>query len=197
MERSGVLNRTQVSSLLELAHQQYLLRDETGRVLQSLDPANIFRVALSVAVDAMGRAAALLQRRQTGPATQAAEQNAIDRLKLILTAMEAEEPGKAANENVQGDQGRPNRDGGPPPGVLPLAQLKLLKLLQEDLNFRTQQLNQAEAASQPTEELREQYARLSEEQGRLAELTFQLLRPQPLENGAPSEDANELKEKGP
>ena len=37
MERGGALNRTQVSSLLELAHQQDLLRDETGRVVQSLD----------------------------------------------------------------------------------------------------------------------------------------------------------------
>ena len=72
-------------------------------------------------------------------------------------------------------------------GVLPLAQLKLLKLLQEDLNLRTQQLNQAEAAGKPADELREQYARLSEEQGRLAELTFQLLRPQPPENGEPAE----------
>ena len=71
---------------------------------------------------------------------------------------------------------------------MPLAQLKLLKLLQEDLNLRTQQLHQAEAAGKPTEELREQYARLLEEQGHLTELTFQLLRPQPLDNGEPAED---------
>ncbi len=74
---------------------------------------------------------------------------------------------------------------------MPLAQLKLLKLLQEDLNLRTQQLNQAEAAGQPTEELREQYTRLLEEQGRLAALTFQILRPQPPEDGGPTQDANE------
>ena len=114
MERGGALNRTQVSSLLELAHQQELLRDETGRVMQSLDPANIFRMALSVAVDAMGRASALLERRQTGPTTQEAEQNAIDRLKLILSAMEAEEPGKTANENGPGEQGENKPNGGPP-----------------------------------------------------------------------------------
>ena len=79
---------------------------------------------------------------------------------------------------------------------MPLAQLKLLKLLQEDLNLRTQQLHQAEAAGKPAEELRGQYARLSEEQGRLAELTFQILRPQPAENGEPTEP-NELKGKRP
>ena len=92
---------------------------------------------------------------------------------------------------IRAIQGGNNRDRESRRGVLPLAQLKLLKLLQEDLNLRTQQLNQAEAAGKPAEELREQYARLSEEQGRLAELTFQLLRPQPPENGEPAEDANE------
>jgi len=193
LERVGPLNRTQVSSLLELAHQQELLRDETGRVMQSLEPVNIFRMALSAAVGEMGRASALLQQRQTGPTTQQAEQNAIDRLNLLLMAMEAEKPGETASEDDPANPGKnkPDSGGG---GVLPLAQLKLLKLLQEDLNLRTQQLNQAEAAGKPTEELREQYSRLSEEQGRLAELTFQLLRPQPPENGEPTENAKELNE---
>ena len=58
LERGGTLTRTQISSLLELAHQQELLRDETGRVAQSLDPANVFRAALGAAIDEMGRAAA-------------------------------------------------------------------------------------------------------------------------------------------
>lgn len=175
MERVGALDRTRISSLLELAHQQELLGGETGRVMQALDPANVFRLALSVAVDEMGRASTLLQRRQTGPTTQQAEQNAADRLKLILAAVEAEEPDTTSSQIGEGDQGREKHDGGPLGGVLPLAQVKLLKLLQENLNLRTQQLNQAEDAGKPVEELREQYARLSEEQGRLAELTFQLL----------------------
>ena len=123
MERGGTLTRTQISSVLELAHQQELLRDETGRLAQSLDPANIIRVALETAIDEMGRVSALLQRRQTGPATQQAEQNAIGRLKLILTAMEAEEPGKPAGEGNPdkapdgqnpGNPGGNNPNGQPP-----------------------------------------------------------------------------------
>jgi len=196
MERGGPLTRTQISSLLELAHQQELLRDETNRVMQSLEPANLFRMALSVVVGEMGRASALLQRQQTGPTTQAAEQNVIDRLNLLLSAMEAEKPGETANEDDPNKAGKANADSGRG-GVLPLAQLKLLKLLQEDLNLRTQQLNQTEVAGKLTEELRGQYARLSEEQGRLAELTFQLLRSQPSENGQPTEDVNDAKEKQP
>ena len=119
LERGGPLNRAQVSSLLELAHQQDLLRDETGRVAQALDPANVFRMALSAAVDEMGRAAALLQRRQTGPATQQSEQNAIDRLKLLLAAMEPEEPERkrqraSANGGDPGNPGGNQPDGGRP-----------------------------------------------------------------------------------
>jgi len=78
-----------------------------------------------------------------------------------------------------------------------LAQLKLLKLLQENLNLHTTQLHQQEAAGKPAADLRDEYARLSEEQGRLAELTFQLLRPQPPRGGEPAEEGNEPKEKQP
>src|SRR5208282_2829546 len=168
--------------------------------------ADIFRVGLAVAVDEMGRASALLERRQTGTTTQEAEQFAIDRLKLLLAALEPEKPGGAGDKRGPDNQGADKWNGEPPAGVLPLAQLKLLKLLQEDLNLRTQQLNSAEAAGKASEELRQQYARLLEEQGRLAELAFQLLRPKPPENGQPPEGANEpnepkelkeLKEKGP
>ncbi len=204
LERGGELTRAQTSGVLELAHQQDLLRDETGRVVQSLDAANVFRLALETVAAPMARAVALLQQRQTGPATQQAEQGVIDRLKLILTAMEAEEPGKVEEKDPGkgpggGDPGNQqgNDRNGVPNGVLPLAQLKLLKLLQENLNLRTTQLRQQEAAGKPAAELRDEYARLSEEQGRLAELTFQLLRPQPPQGREPAEEGNEPKEKQP
>ena len=76
-------------------------------------------MALSAAVDEMGRAAALLQRRQTGPATQQSEQNAIDRLKLMLAAMEPEKPGEQANGGGAGNPG--DQQGGPQGGRRPAA----------------------------------------------------------------------------
>ena len=151
-------------------------------------------MALTAAVDAMGRAATHLQRRQTGRITQEAEQSGIDRLKLLLAGtMEPEKPGQSSGGSGQGNQGPKKNEGGPSGGVLPLAQLKLLKLLQEDLNLRTQQLHQAEAAGKPAAELRDDYSRLSDEQNRLAESMFQLLHPQP-ENGDPEGGENEGKE---
>ena len=41
LERGGPLSRAQIAGLLELARQQGLLRDETGRVMGALDPANV------------------------------------------------------------------------------------------------------------------------------------------------------------
>jgi hypothetical protein len=201
IEQRGRLDRTQIDRLLRLAHQQELLRDEAGRVMQSLEPANIFRTGLSLPVEEMGRASALLQRRQTGSATQDAEKSAIDRLKLLLIAAEPEvqhDPGKqdGTQEFAGGDKVEDKQDGPPPNGVVPLAQLKLLKLLQEDLNLRTQQLNQAEAGK-TNEEIRERHARLAEEQVHLAELAFQLLRSSSPGGGDKRPDALQPKEKLP
>ena len=174
---------------MELAHQQDLLRDETGRVMQVARsgqrlPHGPFRLP-STPWDGPPHCSS---GDRPDPRPRRSEQNAIDRLKLILAAMEPEDTGRSRRQTMgRAIREETNRTEGPG-GVLPLAQLKLLKLLQEDLNLRTQQLNQAEAAGKPAEELREQYARLSEEQDRLAELTFQLLRPQPPDSGEPAED---------
>jgi hypothetical protein len=204
LERGG-LSRAQESSLMELAHQQDLLRAETGRVLRALATADVFRLALSSAVDEMGCAFELLQRRQTGPATQRFEQNAIDRIKQMLVALQAEEPGetpigKSSDASPDDPTKPPGNQAAPEPrNVLPLAQLKLLKTLQEDLNRRTAELNHAAAAGKTPAELREAYTRLSEEQARLADLTYQLLRPQP-QDGEGLEEENkpgESKEKEP
>jgi hypothetical protein len=65
-----------------------------------------------------------------------------------------------------------------------LAELKLLKLMQEDLNRRTRELDEAvRSGRKSAEDARGEYGRLSEEQGRLAEMLLRLLNDQ-----APSPD---------
>jgi hypothetical protein len=176
MEQRGRLDRTQIDRLLRLAREQELLRDDASRIMQALDPTNPFRAGLSLPVEEMGRASVLLLRRQIGSPAQEAEHAAIERLKMLLAATEPESKGAPGNPAGSPDQNIRSEDHAPS-GVLPLAQLKVLKLLQEDLNLRTRQLNQAESAGKPTEDLRERYSLLHEEQDRLAELTVQLLHP--------------------
>ena len=94
-----------------------------------------FHLALSTAGSEMGRAAALLDRRLTGQATQEAQQSALARLALLLKAVEPEKPG--AGPEGSGNGGGSGRQGNQPGGVQSLAEFKLLKLMQEDINLRT------------------------------------------------------------
>ena len=89
----------------------------------------------------------------------------------------------------QGKPGGANADG-PSRGMLLLAEVKFLKLWQEDLNRRTQQLDM-DAARRPPEDLRERHARLAEEQASLAAATLQLHKPQNAEADLPDDGADE------
>ena len=143
----------------------------------------------------MRRAAEFLQDQHVGAATQQAEQAAIDRLGLILAAMEPEKPdsqqgntgsGGGPNQPGKSDKPRPDAPGG---GMIMLAEVKYLKLWQEDLNRRTQQLD-LDAAGKPREAMRERYDRLADEQAQLATATVRLLGPAKAE---PQNDADAKK----
>ena len=56
-----------------------------------------------------------------------------------------------------------------------MAELKLIRLMQEDLNRRTRRLSDAVGEQPPTDEQQADFARLAKEQGRLAELMLNLV----------------------
>ena len=200
LERSGPLSRAQVFGLTELARQQVLLRDETDRLGETLGPASTFRLGLSEAVAQMRRAGGLLQEQQIGLVTQQAEQAAIARLALLLAAMEPESKdnspppdtsgsGGNGGQNQNGNAGAAGQNG----GMIMLAEVKFLKLWQEDLNRRTQQL-ELDSARKPPDELRETRSQLADEQARVAEATLQLRRPQETGENAPDKGAEGKKD---
>lgn len=179
------LTRAQAASLRELVRFQQSLQADTARLAESMAAASGFHLALSTAGHEMGRAAAMLDRRLTGRATQEAQQSALARLALLLRAVEPEKPGEGPEGSGNGGAGK---QGGQPGGAQALAEFKLLKLMQEDINLRTRQLQQAVAgANQPTEEQQRRYALLSEEQGRLAGLVLELLKPEQHDDGPDSQ----------
>ncbi len=190
LERSGPLSRAQVFGLLELARQQTLLQEETDRLAQSLAAANVFRLGLSAASTEMRRAAGCLRDQQTGPTAQQAEQAAIARLGLLVTALGPESNDGAKPEDNAGNAGADGQGkagganaNGQPRGLTMLAEIKFLKLWQEDLNRRTQQL-ELDAAQRSPEELRERHVQLAEEQARLAAAALRLHNPQKAEGDA-------------
>jgi len=175
-QSQGRLTRAQAASLHDLAQQQKSLQEETTRLAGQLAGAAGFQLALSGAGSDMGRAAKLLAERQTGIPTQQAEQEALRRLDLILKALEPDAPEPKGGNGGNGPGGNKGQCG----GVQTMAELKLLRLLQQDVNDRTRQLHQALAAQEDfNEDQHRQFKALAEEQGRLAQLVLQMLRPEP------------------
>ncbi len=160
-------------TLSQLAEDQQLLAQELEQQLGKLEAARVFHQALQGAVDQMQTASVLLARGQTGPATQEAQQQAQTRLAQVLQALKP-----SSNEGGTNSQ-QPGQAQGSPAGnrlpVAALAQIRLLKLWQESLNARTEELRRRlERQNQWTPELQRQLLLLQQEQGRLASLLLEL-----------------------
>lgn len=187
----GTLSRAQAAGLDDLARRQQTLQTETVELADALVSSRAFHLALSGAAGHMGQAAGRLKRQQTGEITQRAENNALARLELLIEALKPEPP-----IAEPGDGGGGGGDGGDAGGatggqagnaalVRLMAELKLLKLLQQEVNLRTGQLQHDAGADPLSAEQLRQFDSLSKEQGQLADLTLQLIQPQPQ---APEDD---------
>lgn len=175
-ESQGELSRAQAASLHELAREQKSLQSETQALAERLASAEVFQLVLASAASEMGRAGALLDRRQTGALTQQTEASALARLGQLLDALKPDPPEERQdNANSGSGQGGKNR---PSQGqaIRNVAQLKLLRMLQEDVNRRTRELDElARSRTPPGPEIRRQSDEISEEQGRLATLLMSLI----------------------
>lgn len=191
-EEHGRLTRSQLISVRDLSRQQRGLQQETEVQSENLGSAGAFELALGGAAREMGRAADMLSRQETGAATQAAEQSALRRLDQLLSALKPEKDDAANGEQQQQQQGG---EGGEQSGqqegpVHSLAELRLILLMQEEVNTRTKELEQQIRESKTlTPEQQREYNSLSEEQGRLADLMLDLAEP-----AADAESPEELPE---
>jgi len=175
-DAAGQLTRAQAVGVKNLAAVQESLQADTARLGDDFAGAGAFRLALSGAAADMGRAGALLDQRQTGAATQQAEKDALARLELLVEAVKPEKPDAGSADTAEGPRDPRNKPAG---AVQTLAELKLLKLLQEQLNTRTQRWQQSVGKSpKPTPQQRDELAALREEQGRLADLVEQMIPPE-------------------
>ena len=156
-----------------LAQNQRALENEIRQHAGKLTAAEVFRLALAQAAGDMARAAENLDRGETGATSQQAEQGAVAALARLIAALEPAKPkpnpDEAAQDNAQGGGGQQQSKR----SIASLAELKLLKLMQEDLNARWQILRE----SKPTPQSAAQIAELAAEQGRLAELAQKMSQP--------------------
>lgn len=170
--QEGEWTPSQRTSVRSLTEQQRDLVSETSAFAQKLKEAAAFRLALEGAVREMTRAAARLDRLLTDAETQAAENVALARLQQLLTALKPDEPSDDMPPQPM-ENGQPNNQPQLPPGeaVNLLAELKLLRLMQVEINRRTaelQRLRTGGGALRPEQE--REVSDLADEQGKLADL---------------------------
>ncbi|NLF72238.1 MAG: hypothetical protein GX575_24655 [Candidatus Anammoximicrobium sp.] len=178
--------RAQLSSLGALARQQRSVASEAAALTDRLAPAPAFALGLQAALREMERAARGLDRQETGPATQQSQRLALTRLQQMREALQRE-PGGPSDDDGQNPAGENNR---PPPSdaVQRLAELKLLKSMQEELHRRTAEWAEIRSRTETlTDDQADSLRQLAEEQGRLATMLDEL------SGRRPKPDADETK----
>lgn len=191
------LTRAQLLSLRELAKHQAVLHITASELAERLSAAAAFRLALDGAARYMQRAADLLEGRETGMPVQRAVQHALTRLDQLVAALDLgeDDPGGQQEQQQDGGEGQAQNqsDGDVIAGV---AQLKLIKLMQQEINRRTLELDEAFDSQNRslTDDQQQEYILLGQEQGELADLIQNITTPAP-ESSEP--DELELDSRGP
>jgi hypothetical protein len=178
---NGPLSPETAAALKNLANQERELADmakEHGELLVGLGAV---RVSLEDAERRLAAAASLLDKNESGAAAQQAERHALTRLEGMMDAF-----AQTANEAAPNPQQQPPPDAGAQPSqpqrrpTFQLLEIKMLRMLQVDLQQRTKEhqervagLQAPNAAQQAA--LQKESQELAAEQGRLAELVENML----------------------
>ncbi len=171
--------RAEQQTARDAARQEALLQAEADELRRMVAGAEVFAVTLQYASDDMARASRLLEQANYTVEMTTAASDALRRLSQLVAALEAGNNTPPAGQPQQGNPAGQNPAGQQPQdGIPPLAQLKLLKSMQEDLKQRTEKLAEAWPNQQQLPEAAQrQYEQIAAEQGRLAELLLNLSQP--------------------
>ena len=146
---NGSLSRGQLKSLRDLTETERALQSEAERMEKSLTVAEVFSLVLRRTSRSLKLAADRLGEKQTDAPTQALERDATKKIESLLAVLKQDEKPDPANAtppmppDKQPDEKEPKAEQAGPPGeALPqIAQLKMIKLLQEEYLERTRLLN--------------------------------------------------------
>lgn len=178
-KQRGNWSRTHLKALRELAESQRKLSADAATIAEKLSSAQVFSLAVRNAVRDMNRAAERLDGRKTDSATVEIETAAKQRFADLIAALQAQPP-KQENSDAPAN---PPADGQQPQqqqerqGFPPIAQLRMLKSMQESLARRTEAFDQSRtAAEQLTDEQQTQLDMLLQEQSDLSTAARELLK---------------------
>ena len=175
LKQTGKLTRAAALGLLDLAREQESLAEEARATAERLASAAAFRLALDGAAGDMNRAAQLLRERRTDAGVLRAEQAAVRRYAQLLDALKPSSGQGPAGGGQEGGSGGQGGQQASNDDSVSAAELRLLKLMQEDLNVRTKELDELRRRGPLPLDRREEFERLGDEQGELADLLVELL----------------------
>lgn len=178
---TGSLSLPQKAGVRNLGLIEDGLKQETVELAQRMDDGvPVFSLILKKAADSMGKASDSLQLLETGKPTQASEKSAAERLQQLIDSLQPDKPKDGEQQQQQQQQGGEQQQGGQQEGdgIPTVAQLKMLKRLQTEINNRTGEYDKIEKGGQKlTLEQKTDLESLKTEQGRLADLLRDLSKP--------------------
>jgi len=169
----GRWSRGQLKSLKQLLETEQDLKNETTSLTLKLQAAPVFILALEKVIDQLEIAVIRLEQRLTDQETLTAEQAAKSKLIRLLQILDEKPKRDKTQNDTQSDQ---NQKFPQTVQISLVTQLKLLKLLQENILNRTRSFNNSISQKKKlTPEQIQQREELSKEQADLAELSMELL----------------------
>jgi hypothetical protein len=171
--QAGKWTDAQRASVQTLATQQRDLAADTGQMATNMADAEVFAVALRGAVREMVRVAQRLETDDVGDETHTASLNAELRLEQLLTALKPDQP----NDDPPKQNDNQDSQDMQPAVVHSVAELKLLRLMQGELNRRTAELESKRSPQgKLTSAQQQELEQLAAEQGHLADIVLKLVR---------------------
>lgn len=176
----GRFSRADSFDVRNLGRAQAGLKDETNSLAERLDGAPVFKLSIERATSKMTEAAERLGEIETGPETQRAEEEAsrwLDRLVASLDPANDDEEQQDGQQQQGQGQGQPGQ-GNQGDGIPAEAQIRMLKAMQEEINTRTQELDEIKRRDEPlTDDQEREFVLLEEDQHTIADLLRDLIRP--------------------
>ena len=177
-ENRGNFGDAEAKRLEGLAEQENKIATELDDAMAEVENRAVFQLALGGAAGDMRQAGSALSQHQTGRTTQNLELAALTRMRHVLDILR-EQPEPPPEEEQQDDDGGGGGEGGQQPQKPPLielAEVKMLRWLQADLNGRTRMFEADVADNVSDGNLKREAAnRLSNEQKELARLVREML----------------------
>lgn len=179
----GSLTRGQLRTLRDLAEVERGLQGDAEQMEQSLKVAEVFSLVLRRTARSLKMAADRLADKQSDATVVTLERDAVKKIESLLSVLKQEPPKPQANAEQpqpapKQEEEPPKPEQAPPPGEsLPqLAQLKLLRLLQEEFLERTQFLDGLrDKEGKLPDDAAKELDQLATEQSELADLTRDMI----------------------